>query len=119
MSSRPSRCPTAKLKAYKRAKIGQHQGAYYVRLLVHDRPGVMASIAKRMADQEVSLESVVQRRPKKALPGIGATPVPGTPTAVVIITHETTEAAIRKALDAIEADGKVSEKPQMIRIEKL
>ena len=115
----PFGVPAAKLKAYKRAKLGQHQGAYYVRLLVHDRPGVMASIAKRMADQEISLESVVQRRPKKALPGIGATPVPGTPTAVVIITHDTTEAAIRKALDAIEGDGKVSETPQMIRIEKL
>ena len=87
--------------------------------VISARPGVMASIAKRMADQEISLESVVQRRPKKALPGIGATPVPGTPTAVVIITHDTTEAAIRKALDAIEGDGKVSETPQMIRIEKL
>jgi homoserine dehydrogenase len=37
----------------------------------------------------------------------------------VMITHETTEAAIRQALDAIEADGHVDEKPQMIRIEKL
>ena len=36
-----------------------------------------------------------------------------------MITHETTEEAIRKALEAIESDGKVSERPQMIRIEKL
>ena len=115
----PFSVPAARLKTYKRAKLGQHQGAYYVRLVVHDRPGVMASISKRMADRDVSLESVVQRRPKKALPGIDARPAPGAPTAVVIITHETTEEAIRKALDAIEADGKVSEKPQMIRIEKL
>ena len=115
----PFSVPVSKLKAYKRAKLGQHQGAYYVRLIVHDRPGVMASIAKRMADRDVSLESVVQRRPKKALPGIDARPAPGAPTSVVIITHETTEEAIRKALDAIEADGKVAEKPQMIRIEKL
>ena len=115
----PFGVPSAKLKAYKRARIGQHEGAYYVRLVVQDRPGVMASIAKRMADREVSLESVVQRRPPTALPGINAKPLPGTPTAVVIVTHPTTEEAIRKALDAIEADGKIAEKPQMIRIEPL
>ena len=115
----PFSVPAAKLKNYRRAKLGQHQGAYYVRLVVHDRPGVMAAIARRMADREVSLESVVQRRPRKALPGIDARPQPGAPTSVVIVTHETTEEAIRKALDAIESDGKVAEKPQMIRIEKL
>jgi homoserine dehydrogenase len=37
----------------------------------------------------------------------------------VLITHETTEENIRKALDAIEADGKVAARPQMIRIEEL
>jgi homoserine dehydrogenase len=107
------------LKPYKRARLGQHQGAYYVRLSVYDRPGAMATIAKRMGDREVSLESIVQRRPKKALPGIGARLADGLPTPLVLITHETTEEAIRKALDAIEHDGKVSERPQMIRIEKL
>ncbi len=44
---------------------------------------------------------------------------PGALANIVIITHETTEAAIRTALDAIEADGKVAERPQMIRIEEL
>ena len=41
------------------------------------------------------------------------------PTAVVMVTHQTTEAAVRKALAAIERDGHVDAKPQMIRIEKL
>jgi homoserine dehydrogenase len=36
-----------------------------------------------------------------------------------MITHETTEEAIRQAVAAIEKDGKVSERPQVIRIEKL
>ena len=111
--------PAARLAPYTRAKLGQHQGAYYVRLTVEDKPGVMAAIAKCMADQSVSLESVVQRRPRKALPGIDAKPQPGIPTPVILITHETTEAAIRRALDAIEADGRVAEKPQMIRIERM
>ncbi len=111
--------PTAKLRPHKRAKINTHQGAYYVRLAVQDKPGAMAAIAKRMGDREVSLESIVQRRPRSALPGIDARPAPGTAASVVLITHETTEDAIRKALDAIDADGKVTERPQSIRIEKL
>ena len=115
----PFGVPAARLKPYHRAKLGQHQGAYYVRLVVEDRPGVMAFVAKQMGDRGISLESVVQRRPKTALPGIGAKPGPGEPTPVVIITHETTEAAIRGALEAIEADGRLRSKPQMIRIEKL
>ena len=111
--------PSANLKHYKRATLGTHKGAYYVRLTAHDKPGVMAAITKRMGEQEVSLESIVQRRPRKSLPGIDATPAPGAQTPVVLITHETTEAAIRRALDGIEKDGKVAGKPQMIRIEKL
>jgi homoserine dehydrogenase len=115
----PFLTPTRDLKAYKKAKLGAHQGAYYVRLSVYDRPGGMAAIAKRMGDREISIESMVQRRPRASLPGIGARQEPGTPAAVVLITHETTEEAIRGAVDAIEKDGKVSERPQVIRIEKL
>ncbi len=107
------------LKAHKKAKLGEHQGAYYVRLSVYDRPGAMAAIAKRMGDRDVSLESIVQRLPGSALPGTSVRRAPGTPTTVVLITHETTEEAIRQAIDAIESDGKVSERPQVIRIEKL
>ena len=107
------------LKEHKKAKLGSHLGAYYVRLAVYDQPGAMAAIAKRMGDRHVSLESIVQRRPRTALPGIGAGRAPGAPTSVVLITHETTEEAIRQAIDAIESDGKVSERPQVIRIEKL
>ncbi|RTL71112.1 MAG: homoserine dehydrogenase [Hyphomicrobiales bacterium] len=111
--------PAGKLKPYKRAKLGQHQGAYYVRLNVFDRPGALAKIAGRMGEREVSLESIVQRRPPDAQVGIAAKPKPGSDTPVVMITHETTEQAIRGALEAIYKDGTVSEKPQMIRIEEL
>ncbi|MBS0242323.1 MAG: homoserine dehydrogenase, partial [Proteobacteria bacterium] len=115
----PFGVPAAGLKAYKRAKLGEHLGAYYVRMLVEDRPGVMAFIAKELADRGISLESVVQRRPKKSLPGIGAKPEPGQPTPLVIVTHETTERAMRAAVEAFAADGRLRAKPQMIRIEKL
>jgi homoserine dehydrogenase len=88
-------------------------------MAVYDRPGAMAAIASRMGEQEISIESIVQRRPRSALPGIGARLAPGELAPLVMITHETTEVAVRRALAAIEADGKVAGKPQMIRIEKL
>ena len=115
----PFGVPAAKLKAYKRARLGQHQGAYYVRLSVFDRPGAMAGIAGRMGERGVSLESIVQRRPPGAQIGIAARPTPGSPTSVILITHETTEEAMRGALSSIDKDGHVSERPQMIRIEPL
>jgi homoserine dehydrogenase len=117
--SHPFRVPAARLKHYARARLGRHQGAYYVRLSVYDRPGAMAAIAGRMGEREVSLESIVQRRPRGAQIGINARPEPGMPTPVILITHETTEEAIRRALEAIHRDGNVSETPQMIRIEPL
>ena len=107
------------LQPFRRARMGAHAGAYYIRLSVHDRPGAFAAIAQRMADGGVSLESIVQRRPAASLPGMDARPEPGAAMPVVMITHETTEAAIRDALAAIETDGEISGRPQMIRIETL
>jgi len=106
------------LKPYKKAQIAAHEGGYYIRLSVYDRTGAFAAIATRMAEHGISLESIVQRRPGTGLPGLKRQDA-STPAAVVMITHRTTEAAIRKALAAIERDGHVDATPQMIRIEKL
>jgi homoserine dehydrogenase len=106
------------LKPYKKAQMRAHEGGYYIRLSVYDRTGAFAAIAGRMADQGISIESIVQRRAPAELPGFDR-PHKGSPAFVVLITHQTTEAAVRKALAAIERDGHVDQKPQMIRIEKL
>ena len=37
---------------------------------------------------------------------------------VILVTHETTESAVRKALEAIEKDGILVDRAQMIRIER-
>lgn len=109
---------TNHLKPYQRAQMREHEGGYYIRLSVYDRPGAFAAIATRMAEERISLESIVQRR--AAPPENGPRPDgEGTPTPVIIITHRTLEAAIRRALEAIERDGHVDRSPQMIRIEKL
>ena len=86
------------LKPYKKAQMRAHEGGYYIRLSVYDRTGAFAAIASRMAEQGISIESIVQRRPRAELPGFRPARIKGSPAAVVMITHQTTEAAIRKAL---------------------
>jgi homoserine dehydrogenase len=80
----------------------------------------MAAVAKCMGDRGISLESIVQHRPQ-TLHAPRTVPQRSKDKAqpVIIITHETTEEAMRKALATIERDGNVSESPQMIRIEEL
>ncbi|MFD1701581.1 homoserine dehydrogenase [Methylopila henanensis] len=105
--------PAASLAAPTRAPMGRHEGGYYIRLSVIDRPGAAAAIAARMAEQGISLKSIVQRGRESDSDSPGVEPV-----AVVLITYATTEAALRVALDAIEADGHIDGAPQVIRIEK-
>jgi homoserine dehydrogenase len=102
--------PAKALAPYKRAKMRAHEGGYFIRLTVHDRAGVFAAIAKRMADNDISLESIVQRQSTDNQPEATKT--------VILVTHETTEAAVKKALDGIVKDGHATDKPQMIRIER-
>ena len=81
-------------------------GAYYLRLMVVDRPGVIADVTAALRDAGVSLESMLQhgRAPGEAVP-------------VVIVTHETRESAMRAALARIEVLETVLQKPALIRIE--
>jgi homoserine dehydrogenase len=108
----------ADLEPYVRAEIQAHRGGYYVRLSVYDRPGAFASIAARMAEHGISLESIVQRRraPQAEAPG---TAVPEDPQPVVLITYATREDEIRHALELIERDGHIASSPRLIRIEEL
>ncbi|AZO29871.1 homoserine dehydrogenase [Mesorhizobium shonense] len=101
--------PAKELKPYKKAQMRSHAGGYFIRLTVHDRIGVFAAIAKRMADNDISLESIVQQA---AGPEIEAQKT------VILVTHETTEAAVRKAVEGVTKDGHLTDKPQVIRIER-
>lgn len=116
---KPFIMPVDQLVPYERARMRSHEGGYYIRLSVYDRPGTFAAIANRMSEEEISLESIVQRRPQETLPGLNAVGGDGGLMPVVMITHRTTEAHIRRALEAIENDGHVDQKPRMIRIENL
>ncbi len=115
----PFLTPAAKLAPYRRARMRAHEGGYYIRLSVIDRPGAFAAIAKRMAEQNISLESIVQKRRGTPIAASGGGEAEAGAAPVLIITHETTESAMAAALKAIEADGHVTAPPQMIRIETL
>ena len=86
--------------------IEAHVGAYYLRLMVVDRPGVIADVTAALRDAGVSLESMLQRGR-----------APGEAVPVVLVTHEVRESAMRAALERIAKLDAVLEKPAMIRIE--
>ncbi|WP_067333349.1 homoserine dehydrogenase [Stappia indica] len=109
--------PVGKLSPYKAARMRMHEGGYYIRLAVYDRPGAFAEIARIMAGEGISLESIVQRDRTRRVGD--QTPHGDTPQPVILITYETTEAAVKRALATISAQNVVAGTPQLIRIEKL
>lgn len=103
--------PANALAPYKKARMRSHEGGYFIRLSVSDEAGVFASVATRMAEKGISLQSIVQNQRNENDGKGNAQPI-------ILITHETSEQAIREALKNIEADGHLDGRPQMIRIEK-
>ncbi|WP_157015504.1 homoserine dehydrogenase [Mesorhizobium xinjiangense] len=101
--------PARELTPYKRARMRAHAGGYFIRLTVADRTGVFAAIARRMADNDISLESIVQHANGD---------MADDRKTVILVTHETTEAAVRKAVKEMTADGHLVDTPQVIRIER-
>ncbi|MSO54476.1 MAG: homoserine dehydrogenase [Rhodospirillales bacterium] len=98
--------PATELARLPASPMDRHVGAYYIRLMVVDRPGVFADVAAALRDHDVSMEGILQR-----------TRQPGEPVPVVLTTHETTEAAMAGTLKRIQGLGAVVEPPCMIRIE--
>ena len=109
----PFGLPAARLTSVRKAPMQRHEGGYYIRLQARDKPGTAATIATRLAQQEISLESIVQRHDKRDASEVKAGSVP-----VILITYATSEDAVRKALAAVGRDRVISGTPQVIRIEK-
>ena len=89
--------------------MSERQGSYYLRLMCRDQAGVIAEITRILRDEDISVESMVQR---------GRGPQ-GEAVPVVITTHETDEAAMQRALTRIGELPVVLEVPRTIRIETL
>jgi len=86
--------------------MSAHRGAYFLRLMVVDEPGVIADVTAVLRDYGISLESMLQHGRS-----------PGDAVAVVMVTHETGEAAMTAALARLATLPAVQEPPALIRIE--
>ncbi len=98
--------PAASLKPLRPSDPGAAMSAYYLRFEVLDVPGVLAEIASHLAESRVSIESMIQRGRS-----------PGEPVSIVMITHETSQASVERALKAIATSDKVRAHPCMIPME--
>lgn len=98
----------AELRTAASAPMEAMEGRYYVRLMVIDRPGVLADVTAILRDEHVSMESMLQQ---------GRAPMEKVP--VALTTHEVDEASMRRALEKIGRLDAVQEPPAMIRIVEL
>jgi homoserine dehydrogenase len=85
--------------------MGETSTKYYVRLLAHDKPGVLAGISLIFGDNEVSLASVIQKQ------------TDGENAQIVLVTHEVLEKKLQKALEKIKDLPTVCGISNVIRVE--
>lgn len=104
--------PAKALAPYVRARMRSHEGGYFIRLTVADRTGVFASVASRMAENNISLESIVQRAASQTVAEARDSKT------IILVTHATTEESVRNAVAAIKAESYLVGEPQVIRIER-
>ena len=98
--------PCTALASVAPAPSGGHQGAYYLRFNLENKAGVLAGITAAFGDEGISVRAMQQ-------PGIA-----GDGSAqVVIITEETSEAAIGRAKQRIAALGVTRADPVMLQVE--
>ncbi|HET7833931.1 MAG TPA: homoserine dehydrogenase [Gallionella sp.] len=85
------------------------QTSYYLRLRVEDKPGVLADITRILADEQISIDAVIQKEP-----GEGEVQ-----TDLILLTHQTREKRINAAIAKVEALPVVASKVTRLRLEQL
>ncbi|HEY5046815.1 MAG TPA: homoserine dehydrogenase [Rhizomicrobium sp.] len=98
--------PAISLKNHVAAPPAARLCAFYLRFEAPDVPGVLAEIARHLADCDVSIESMLQRGR-----------APGEPVSIVMITHECAETSVARALKTIAASDRILHTPCMIPME--
>jgi homoserine dehydrogenase len=83
--------------------------SYYLRLRVEDKPGVLADITRILADQQISIEAMIQREPAEG----------ELQTDIIMLTHITLERNVDAAIAKIEALPVVKKKVIRLRMEAL
>ena len=82
---------------------GEVTSAFYLRMSVADRPGVLARVASIFADEEISIQSVIQKGQ-------------GDAARLVLVLHAAPEARMRAALDRVAALQDVRGEPALLRV---
>ncbi len=83
--------------------------SYYLRLRVVDKPGVLADITRILADEQISIDAVIQKEP-----GEGEDQ-----TDLIMLTHQTREKRINAAIAKVESLKVVAGKVTKLRLEEL
>ena len=94
------------LRAAPAAALDAHTGCYYLRLSLKDEPGVLAEFTRAFAAESISVHSITQRAV-----------IAEHSAQVIVITHETNEAAVQRAAATIAKLPVSVEPPVVLRIE--
>ena len=89
--------------------ISEFEIAFYLRFEVDDSPGVMSSLSAVFAQQNISIEGITQKEPKKNEDTVS----------VIFITQKTTEGRMDKALSELQKMDVVRQPAVKIRVEHL
>jgi homoserine dehydrogenase len=100
--------PAAGLAPLTGADRRRHRDKAFVRLMVKDKPGVIAAVSEALAKADVSIDSFLQ----KPVEDSGHVPI-------VLITHPASAAAIEEAVNHIGALDAVVERPRRIRVARI
>jgi homoserine dehydrogenase len=98
-----------RLSAVQALPIGEIETAYYLRMRVEDRPGVLADITRILADREISIDAMIQKEPSEG----------EDQTDIILLTHRSIEKRVDDAIRAIEALPTVRGAVVRIRLEDL
>ena len=89
--------------------IDEVETSYYLRLRVDDKPGVLADITRVLADNNISIDAMLQKEPAEG----------EAQTDIILLTHETIEKNVKRAIAAIEAQPSTRGKIVLLRLENL
>ena len=89
--------------------ISEVRSAYYLRMRVLDKPGVLADVTRILGDRNISIDAMIQKEPAEN----------ETEANIIILTHVTIEKTINEAIAAIEALPAIDGKITRIRTEEL